>query len=110
MLNEARKALQITTTSFDDDILRLIKAGVKDVKTVGCNFTATVSTSDVVIEDEMAAQAVITYVRCNFGSPDNYDRLKASYDEQKAQLRENSNYNGGSYAWVEYLVTEENNG
>jgi len=95
MLAETRKALQITTTSFDDDILRLIKAGLRDVKTVGCDFPVIVGTSDVTIPDEMVAQAIITYVRCNFGSPDNYDKLKASYDEQKAQLRENSNYIGG---------------
>jgi hypothetical protein len=30
--------------------------------------------------------AAITYVAMNFGDPDDYDRLKKSYDEQKAQL------------------------
>ena len=28
----------------------------------------------------------ITYCKANFGSPDAYDKLKAAYDEQKAQL------------------------
>ena len=36
--------------------------------------------------DALITQAVITYVLMNFGDPDNYDRLKKSYDEQKAQL------------------------
>ena len=34
----------------------------------------------------MIIRAVITYCKANFGEADEYDRLKASYDEQKAQL------------------------
>jgi hypothetical protein len=30
--------------------------------------------------------AIVTYCKLNFGEPDNYDKLKESYDEQKAQL------------------------
>lgn len=95
MLAETRKALQITTTSFDDEILRLIKAGIQDVKVVGCEFQTIISTSDVLIPDVQAADCVITYVRCNFGAPDNYVHLKAAYDEKKAQMRESTKYNGG---------------
>ena len=40
----------------------------------------------------LVSQAVITYCRLNFGQPDDYDRLKRSYDEQKAQLRTNTGY------------------
>jgi hypothetical protein len=36
--------------------------------------------------DAIVETAIITYVKCKFGEPDQYDRLKASYDEQKAQL------------------------
>ena len=36
--------------------------------------------------DDICKQAVITYCKCHFGSPQDYDRLKAAYDEQKAQL------------------------
>jgi hypothetical protein len=36
--------------------------------------------------DDICNLAVITYCKCNFGQPDDYDRLKKSYDEQKAQL------------------------
>ena len=31
-------------------------------------------------------RAVVTYCKVHFGEPDQYDRLKAAYDEQKAQL------------------------
>jgi hypothetical protein len=34
----------------------------------------------------LVKRAVITYCKMHFGEPDGYDRLKASYDEQKAQL------------------------
>ena len=36
--------------------------------------------------DALVRQAVITYFLMNFGEPENYGRLKKSYDEQKAQL------------------------
>ena len=35
----------------------------------------------------MILQAVKTYVRAHFRSPADYERLKAAYDEQKAQLK-----------------------
>ena len=34
----------------------------------------------------LISQAAITYFLLHFGEPDEYDRLKRSYDEQKAQL------------------------
>ena len=37
-------------------------------------------------------RAVITYCRANFWPGDDYAQLKASYDEQKAQLRMTTNY------------------
>ena len=43
-------------------------------------------------ELEMLIRAVITYVKAHFGEPDDYDRLKKSYDEQKAQLITASGY------------------
>lgn len=36
--------------------------------------------------DPICMGAIITFVKMKFGEPDEYDRLKASYDEQKAQL------------------------
>ena len=44
---------------------------------------------DVLTEENitpLVQRAVLTYCRMNFGQPDDYERLKASYDEQKAQL------------------------
>ncbi len=73
--------MRIVTDAYDDEIERLIYAGCTDLGFADVKNT-TYSEFDPCVE-----QAVITYVRLNFGSPDDYDRLKRSYDEQKAQLQ-----------------------
>lgn len=80
----AKMAARITTTAFDSEVDRLLNAALLDL---GC--------AGVVLPDEatpLAEQAAITYFLCNFGQPDDYDRLKRSYDEQKAQLRTRTGY------------------
>lgn len=79
MLQAVKTALRITTNAYDAEITRLIEAACADLGVVG--VTATSTTVDPIL-----VQAIITYVRLNFGTPDDYDRLKRSYDEQKAQL------------------------
>lgn len=79
MLDKVKTALRITTTAFDDEITDLINAACGDLGIVG---VAAVSTTT----DPLLIRAIITYCRLHFGQPDDYDRLKASYDEQKAQL------------------------
>lgn len=84
MLEAAKTALRITVTDFDDEIQSLIDAAKMDLGIAGV-----VLGNDL---DALEKRAVITYVRCNFGSPDDYDRLKAAYDEQKAQLQTATGY------------------
>lgn len=86
MLEKAKLALRITTNAFDSEISDLIEAGVKDLGIAG--VTEVVDAAS----DPLVTRAVITYVRLHFGAPDDYDRLKASYDEQKAQLGMASGY------------------
>ena len=78
MINQVKRALRITTDVFDDEIGDMIDAAIADMGIAGV-------TNDN-IGDPRVRQAVITYCKCHFGQPDDYDRLKASYDEQKAQL------------------------
>lgn len=78
MLEKVKLALRITTNVFDDELNDLISAAQIDLGIAG-----------VVIPDEndaIVSRAVITYCKLHFGEPDEYDRIKASYDEQKAQL------------------------
>lgn len=78
MLNAVKMALRITTDAFDPQINSLIAAALLDLGVAGV-----VVPTDI---DALVQMAVITYCRLHFGEPDDYDRLKKSYDEQKAQL------------------------
>lgn len=100
MLKETKLALRISTTAYDAEIARLIKAGAADLGMVGVecsgiSFTISAQgavTDNSTITDERLIEYLITYVRVHFGSPADYDRLKASMDEQKAQLMSCSGY------------------
>ena len=84
ILDDARKALRITSEAYDSEINRLIAAGQGDLGIAGVVLPSPL--------DELCETAVLTYVRMRFGSPPDYDRLKASYDEQKAQLQTATGY------------------
>lgn len=79
MREQVKLALRITTDAFDSEIDDLIEAAIGDLKMAG------------VAADEhryapVVRRAVTTYCKAHFGQPDNYEQLKAAYDEQKAQL------------------------
>jgi hypothetical protein len=78
MLEKVKLALRITTTAFDSELTELITAAQLDLGIAGVVVPAEI--------DAIVSRAIITYCKLNFGEPDEYDRLKASYDEQKAQL------------------------
>lgn len=78
MLEKVKLALRITTDAFDDQLNDLIAAAELDLGIAGVVVPSPL--------DELVTLAIITYCKVHFGEPDNYDRLKASYDEQKGQL------------------------
>lgn len=78
LIMQAKKARRITTSTFDDEVGRLLEAAMMDLGVAGVEVPEQL--------DALVSQAAITYFMCNFGEPENYDRLKRSYDEQKAQL------------------------
>jgi hypothetical protein len=78
MLEKVKLALRITTDAFDFELLDLIEAAQQDLGIAGVVVPAEI--------DAIVSRAIITYCKLNFGEPDEYDRLKSSYDEQKAQL------------------------
>lgn len=85
-LAQIKLRLRITTSAFDEEITGLINAALADLGIAGVNG------ENAIISDPLILTAVATYVKMMFGEPDEYDRLKASYDEQKAQLSMSTGY------------------
>ena len=83
-LEDVKLALRITTNAYDGGIELLIEAAKQDLGIAGVVVPIAL--------DALAKRAIITFAKLNFGEPDQYDRLKASYDEQKAQLSMASGY------------------
>ena len=77
-LDKVKMALRITTTAYDDELVDLIAAAKLDLGIAGVVLPSTL--------DEICDRAIITYCKVNFGIPEDADRLKRAYDEQKAQL------------------------
>lgn len=88
MLEKVKLSLRVVTDDFDDEISDLIKSAMYDLGCAGITYEQM---------DELLLRAIITYCKLNFGNPENYDKLKKSYDEQKAQLSMRSGYT----TWIE---------
>ena len=84
LIYSAKMAARITTDFYDVEVERLLNAAMLDLGVAGV-----VIPSDI---DNLVRQAAITYFLMHFGQPDNYERLKRSYDEQKAQLSTKTGY------------------
>ena len=84
MLATAKIALRITTNAYDTELTAHLNSALMDLGIAGVTIPDSL--------DDLVQQACLTYVKCKFGTPDNYDRLKASYDEQKAQLQMATGY------------------
>lgn len=91
MLEKVKLALRITTDAFDTELNELIAAAQVDLGIAGVVVPAEI--------DAIVSRAIITYCKCNFGEPDEYTRLKASYDEQKAQLSMATGYT----KWIDQM-------
>lgn len=78
LLTIVKLALRIKGNDFDLQLLDLIESAQMDLGIAGV-----ITPEDF---DAVTRTAVVTYVRMHFGQPDEYDQLKRSYDEQKAQL------------------------
>lgn len=84
MLEKVKMALRITTTAYDAELTELIESAKLDMSIAGVVLPPTI--------DALVTRAIITYCKMSFGIPEDYDRLKASYDEQKAQLATATGY------------------
>lgn len=77
LLDNCKMALRVTTDAYDNEIQEYIEAAKLDLGIAGVETT---------VADSLVNTAILTYVRMRFGAPANYDKLKAAYDEQKAQM------------------------
>lgn len=85
MLEKVKGALRITAPVFDAELEGLMEAAIADLALAGIR-------SEALRTDPLVERAVITYCKAHFGEADQYDRLKASYDEQKSQLMHATGY------------------
>ena len=106
MLKECRQALRITTEAYDGELCSLMSAGAQDLTIAGVTLPgkvtfayveATQSTAGYwndtsTLTDPLVIRAILTYVRMNFGSPNDYDQLRTSYGVQKTQLMHATGY------------------
>lgn len=87
MVDKVRNALRISVTdnqAINEELNDLIDAAKLDLGVAGVVIPETI--------DTLVTKAIITYCKMSFGLPEDYDRLKRSYDEQKAQLSNATGY------------------
>lgn len=86
ILNKVKLALRISTDDFNSELNDLISAALKDLNIAG------VINDDT--SDPLLIRAICTYCKLHFGDAvgTEYDHLKASYDEQKAQMQMATGY------------------
>lgn len=90
LLDDVKVACRVTSTAYDDELSDLISAAFADIGITDVDSDLLDGTSVL----PLIQRAVITYCKMNFGflNAEQYDKFKASYDEQKAQLLMNSTY------------------
>lgn len=94
ILDKIKLALRITTTAFDSELTDLMNACLLDLGIAGVvvPYSSSVDTHGEpisVLDNDLVIRAIITYCKIHFGDArgvEELDRLKMSYDEQKAQM------------------------
>lgn len=86
LIDKTKTALRITVDAYDTEIAELIDAAMLDLGIAGVVLPAALNA--------ICERAIITYVKVHFSAltDGEYSRLKASYDEQKAQLSTATGY------------------
>ena len=78
VIEKVKMALRITTDAYNDELSDLIEAAKLDLGVAGVELPSETN--------PLVSRAIVTYVKMHFGDSPDYERLKASYDEQKAQM------------------------
>lgn len=90
LLDKVKTACRVSSAAYDEELTDLIGSALADLGITDIKAALLVDTDP----EPLIRKAVITYCRMNFGYQDEdaYQRLKASYDEQKSQLLMSSDY------------------
>ena len=94
ILQKVKLALRVKTDALDSDLTDLINACLLDLGIAGVvvPYSQSVDTHGEpisVLDNDLVINAIKTYCRIHFGDArgvEELDRLKMSYDEQKAQM------------------------
>lgn len=84
MLDKVKTALRLSTDAYDTELEGYIASAKLDMGIAGIVLPAEL--------DALCDTAIITYCKFMFGEPEDRDKLKACYDEQKAQLSMTTGY------------------
>lgn len=86
LLDKTKLALRVTVGNYDTELTDLIAAAQLDLGIAGVTLPASL--------DAICERAIITYCKIHFSAltDGEFSRLKASYDEQKAQLSTATGY------------------
>lgn len=89
LLADAKLRLRLHITAFDEEIQDLIQAAALDLVRHNAAQDTQFAGEEI---DPLIKRAVMTYVRAYFGTPEDPERLKADYENQKAMLMTTSGY------------------
>lgn len=86
LLEQVKTALRVTVNNYDSELTELIEAAKFDLGIAGVQLPAEL--------DAICGRAIITYCKVHWSAltDGEWSRLKASYDEQKAQLSTATGY------------------
>lgn len=78
MLEKVKLALDITADTYDSELTNLINAALLDLGIAGL--------VDIDETDALIILAVVTFCKMHFKTPENFDRLAATYHSLKSTL------------------------
>lgn len=89
LLSDAKLRLRLHITAFDEEIKDLINAAAADLVRHNAIQESQLEAETI---DPLIKRAIMTYVRAFFGDPEDPERLKEDYENQKAMLMTTSGY------------------
>ena len=89
LVADAKLRLRLHINSFDSEIGDLVEGAAADLMKRNAIQEEQLAALPI---DPLIKRAIMTYVRAYFGTPEDAERLKSDYDEQKATLMTTSGF------------------